>query len=63
MGSRDGLEVVCELPKVVFKLFSVSIVMPLPACHINGIIYYIAFEAKLLSLNIFEIHPCCCIYR
>ena len=32
MGSRDGLEVVCEAPKNCLQIvFSVSIVMPLPA--------------------------------
>ena len=44
MGSRDGLEVVCELPQNCLQIvFSVSIVMPLPACHINEIIHCIAF--------------------
>lgn len=31
------------LQMATIDVFSVSIVMPLPVCHINGIIHYVAF--------------------
>ena len=31
--------------------------------HINGIIQYVTFRVWLLSLDVFEVHPCCSIYQ
>lgn len=44
MGSRDGLEVVCELPQSCFAIvFSVSIVTSSSMSYKWNYIYYIAF--------------------
>ena len=51
---RDSASVLpppAPLPLATADLFTVSVVLPLPKCHIIGIIQYVAFSKWPLSLS------------
>lgn len=50
------------LSLAIIHLFSILIILLLLECHINGIMWYVAFEAVVFHVR-FEIQPSCWVYQ